>query len=251
MSGNIWYVSSTATGAGDAAAPRGKERIRPLATLAQAITNAAANDIIVCLASHAETLTATQAISTAGLTIIGEGSGSSRPNFTRNIAGNGQLFDITGAKVVLNNLYFPATVTTASTGAMVRTAGAGTEIINCYFNASTLDDGASVETITGASSVRIINTTFISTATLPSDQPGSAITITNALTDLEMDTVTISGGTSGWANPYAFVGTGAVTRLRGSQVHLLLDSDVILATGTTGYINLGNTSGSARVVWTA
>lgn len=247
-SGDIWYVGSAATGAADAAAPRGKERIRPLATLGQAITNSAANDVIVLLVSHAETLTATQTIGKAGLTIIGESSGTTRPTFTRNIAANGQLFDITAAGVTLQNLFFK-TATTANTGAMVRTNSAYTQLIDSYFECGTLDDGPQFETITGASQVRIKGTTFISTATAPSDQPDSAIKVTNAITDLELDTVTINGASSGWANPYALNIAGAVTRLRATQLSLLNDSDVTIVTGSVGYVQLGTTSGSARVVW--
>lgn len=250
-SGDIWYVSSTATGAADAVSPAGKDRIKPLLTLAQAVTNAANNDTIVLLANHTETLTSTQTISKTGLTIIGESLTTTRPKFTRNIAANGILFDITGAGVTLQNLYFPATATTASTGSKVRTAAVNTKILDCYFEASTLDTGAQFETITGASQVTVRNTTFISTATSPASQPESAIKITNAITDLSVDTVTISGGTSGWSNPYGFNGAGAITRLQALQLSLLLDTDVTLVTGTTGYIQLGSTSGSARVVWAA
>lgn len=250
-SGTTWYVSSTATGAADAASPAGRERIKPLLTLAQAITNASANDTICILANHTETLTSTQTISTNGLNIIGEGTGSNRPKFTRNIAANGVMWDVTGAGITIDNIYFPATATTASTGAKIKISNAVDRILNCYFEASTLDDGPQLETVTSAGQLTIYNTTFISTASGPSDQPDSAIKITNALTDLTLDTVVFSGGSSGWANPFAFNGAGAITRLRAINCDLLLDSDVTLATGTVGYWHTRNKSGSARVVWAA
>ena len=59
----------SATGS-DAASPAGKDRIKPLATLAQACTNAATGDIIVCLAGHAETLTSGQTFSTANILVL-------------------------------------------------------------------------------------------------------------------------------------------------------------------------------------
>jgi hypothetical protein len=248
-SGAVYFVSSTATGASDSAP--GTERIKPLLTLSQALTNATNGDTIVVLASHTETITSTLTISETGLTIVGEGSTTTRPQFTRNIAANGVLLDVTGAGTTLQNLYFPATATTASTGAKVKLSAANQSIRDCYFVASTLDDGPQIQTVTGASQITIADTTIISTATAPSDQPESAITITNAITDLFLDSVTLSGGTSGWANPYAFVGTGAITRFKALQLSLLLDSDVTLATTTSGTVNLGTTSGSARVVWAA
>ncbi len=248
-SGAVYFVSSTTTGASDSAP--GTDRIRPLLTLSQALTNATNNDTIVILANHTETLTSTLTISETGLTIVGEGSLTTRPQFTRNIAANGVMLDVTGAGTVLQNLYFPATATTANSGAKIKLSAARQQIRDCYFVASTLDDGPQLQTVTGASQIAITDTTFISTATAPSDQPESAITITNTLSDLFMEDVTISAGASGWANPYAFVGTGAITRLRALELNLLLGSTVTLATGTTGTLSLGTTSGSVRVVWAA
>ena len=246
QSGDTWYVH--ASSGSDAASPRGKERIRPLATLAQAYTNAAAGDIIVCLSGHTETLTASQTLGKAGLTVVGEGSGSSRPRFTRNA--DIVMFNITADGVTLNNLWFPVSGTT-STNARVKTASVNTKLIGCYFEHGTADDGPGFETVTGASQCLVKDTTFISTASSASDQPDSAIKVTNAITDLELDTVIFSGGSSGWANPYAFNGAGAITRLRALNVDLLLDSDVTLVTGTSGYWHTRNKTGSARVVWTA
>lgn len=245
-SGDIWYVSS-AIGV-DAASPRGKERIRPLATLAQAHTNAAAGDIIVCLSGHSETLTAAQTFSKAGIILLGEGTGSSRPKFTRN--GNVVLFDVTAAGVILWNIYFVASAS-ASANSRVRLAGAADYIYNCYFESGANDTGPATETVTGASDINIVDTTYISTATLLTAQPESAIKVTNALSTLELDNVTIDGGSTGWSNPYAFNGAAAITRIWAQNIDLLHDSDVTLATGTTGHWNTRNTSGSARVVWTA
>lgn len=245
-SGSIWYVSSSA--GTDAASPRGKERIRPLATLAQAITNAAANDIIVCMSGHTETLTAVQTIATAGLTILGEGTGNDRPRFTRNV--NDFLWDITGAGVTIDNIYFVAS-STATTSAKVRTAGATTIINNCYFQQGANDTGPALQFITGAGTARITSTTFISSATAVSAQPESAVKVTNALTTMDMDTVVFDGNTTGWSNVYAFSGDAAITRLRAVNIDLLNDSDMILATGTVGHVTIRNKTGSARVVWTA
>src|SRR5687767_7336230 len=126
QSGNTWYVDSV-TGS-DAASPRGRDRARPLATLAQALTNAAAGDVIVFFSGHTQTLTAITTLSLAGLKLLGEGSGSSRPQFIRDA--NDELFDITAAGVRLENLYFPGSTTTSALS-KVRTAGANTKIVNC------------------------------------------------------------------------------------------------------------------------
>ena len=252
ITGDIWYVSSV-TGS-DAGSPRGKERERPLATLAQAITNAAAGDIIVCLSGHSETLTGSQAISTAGLLILGEGSGSSRPQFTRN--GDVVMFNVSGAGVRIENLHFPAS-TTASANSRVKFSAANDQLVNCYFEHGANDTGPGLETVTGASQVEVRSTTFISTSTDVTAQPSHAIKVTNAITDLRIggdtdaDAVTIDGASSGWSNPYAINLAAAVTRLRAQKVDLLNGSDVILTTGSTGYFHVRNASGGSRIVWPA
>jgi hypothetical protein len=246
-SGNIYYVSS----ASGSNSNTGLERNKPLATLAQAYTNASANDTIVLMSGHTQSIVAVQTLAKAGLTIVGEGSGSSRPQFTRlNTGASFVLFDITAAGVTLSNLYFQDTSGAACTDSKVKSAAANTLIDGCYFEAGVYDTGPQVEYVTGASQARIRDTTFISVGT-SGTQPESAVKVTNALTDLELDTVVFDGGTIGWSNPYALNGAAAITRLRGINLSLLDDSDITLATGTTGYLHVLNKSGSARVVWTA
>lgn len=245
-SGDVWYVSSV-TGV-DASGTAGKDRVKPLATLAQAYTNAAAGDTIVCLENHAETLTSAQTLGKAGLVLLGEGAGSSRPRFTRNADIN--MFDVTAAGVVCWNIYFPASTTT-STKSRFRTAAVMTELRSCYFECGASDTGPAAESVTGASQFFIRDTSFVSTATAVASQPHSALKVTNALTDLELDTVTFDGGSTGWSNQFALNGAAAVTRLRGLSVDLLHDSDISLVTGTTGFLTVRYKSGSARTVWAA
>ncbi len=248
LSGSFWYVD--AAHGTDAASPRGKERIRPLATLAQACTNAAAGDIIVLLEGHAETLTSAQTFATAGIRVVSAGSGSARAHFTR--SGDINLFDVTAAGVEFNNIYFSASSGTISTKARVRMAGVNDRVVGCYFESgATYDTGPQLEFITGASQVAVESTFFVSTSTDVTLQPESAIKVTNAVTDMTLDTVVFDGGSSGWSNPYAFNGAAAVTRFRGYNIDLLHDSDGILATGSTYDVHIRNKSGSSRWVCTA
>jgi hypothetical protein len=258
-SGNVWYVKS-GTGV-DAAGNAGKERNKPLATLAQAHTNASAGDIIVFLASHSQTLTAVQVFDKAHLTILGEGSIAAGTGVTFARNANDEMFDVTAAGVQFVNLTLGPSATTSTTTALVRFAGAGGKLIGCYCRASTIDDGPILELITGAdhfsmskftrSDGTVAQPTFISTATTVADQPDNAIEITNAISHLTMDSVIIDGAASGWAQPFAVNGAAAVTGLKATNMELLNDSDVNLATGTTGYIHVVRTSGSSRVVWAA
>jgi hypothetical protein len=246
-SGQAWYVLST-TGV-DGASPAGLDRQKPLATLAQAVTNSAAGDVIVCLSTHVETLSSAQTIAKADLKLLGEGSGSNRPRFTR--AADINMFDVTAGGFVCWNIYFPETTTTASTKSRLRTAAAMTVVRDCYFECGVKDTGPAFETITGASQILVRDTSFVSTAGSLTTQPHSAIKVTNALTDLELEAVSLDGSTYGWSNQHAFNGAAAVTRLRGLNVDLLNNSDATFATGTTGYFAVRYATGSARVVWTA
>lgn len=244
-SGNVWYVGPSGS---DAGGSRGQDRLRPLATLAQAITNASAGDIIALLSSHTQTIGSSQTIGKAGLTIISEGTGSSRATFTRSF--DGVMFDITAAGVRLVNVYFNDSTLT-STAARVKSASTSTLVSGCYFESGANDTGPALEFVTGAGQGRIYDTTFISVATSVASQPESAVKVTNAMSDLDMELVRFDGGSTGWSNQFAFNGAAAITRLQALNIDMLNDSDATMATGTTGFWVVRNKSGSARVVWTA
>lgn len=244
MSGVTWYVSSS--NGSDAGGTRGQQRLRPLATLAQAYTNASAGDTIICLAGHAETLTAAQTLGKAGLHLYGEGSGSSVPQFTCN--GAIAMFDVTADGVWIENLKFPQSGTAPT--ARVRIASLGTQVVGCTFESGANDTAPALKYVTGAGKARVVNTTFTSTATSLSSQPSIGLEVANAMSDLELDTVVFSGGSYGWSD-FAFKGTAAITRLVGIDVDLLLDADLYVATGSVYRFHNRNASSSARLDFTA
>lgn len=243
--GDVWYVNS-ANGV-DAASPAGKQRTAPLATVAQAIANAANDgDDIVCLPGHTETLTSALAI-TKVVRIIGEGSGiGSMPKFIRNHGSNG-LITMASGSIELRNLYFPIGLLANSTVRVALGAGTGdSRVIGCYFECGATDTGAALD-LNSCLRARIEGCTFISTSTTTA--PHSAIKMATANNDVSILNCVLSGGTKGWSNQYALDATGgACTRLRIENLSLLLDSDVGLHASTVGSITLGTCSGSARVV---
>jgi hypothetical protein len=243
LNGNIWYVNST--GGSDAASPRGQDRARPLATLAQANTNAADGDIIVCLSGHTETLSG--AVALKGVTLVGEGQGSSRPRFAR--TGAVSVFTVATAGTRIDNIYFPATASGSVSTTRLSVGASECTVNNCYFEAGASDTGPALTLAAGASSASIFDTTFISTATSTAAQPASAISVTSAINDLTIDGLTLSGGTTGWSAVAAWITSAAITRLRATNVDLLLDSDVQFTSNTTGYLHVRYKSGSARVTW--
>jgi len=170
-SGNVWYVSSLI--GTDAVAPAGQNREKPLATLAQAVTNALDEDIIVFLQGHTQTLTAVQTLAKS-LTLIGEGTVSDKPavSFVMNAAAT-SLFNATTAGVEFRNLYFPQNLQ-ANASPKVAFTGTGTDglVRGCYFDCGPTDTGTAISI--GTARCRVENTTLISTATTRAAQPPMA-----------------------------------------------------------------------------
>ena len=238
-SGNYWYVGNATPGASDANA--GTERAKPLLTSAQANTNAAVGDTIVYLSNHNETIGTAVVWAHAGLSLVGEGTALSVPRFT--CTGTVAMFDITGAGLVLDNLYFAAS--TAVPTARIRIASAGCRLNALQFDCGASDTARALSLITGAGTVVVDNTRFTSVAA------GAAVglEVVNAVSDLSMNNVTFDGGSFGWTSS-ALLGTSAVTRLRAKRLYLLSGSNVLLPTGTTGTVNVIGATGDSVVNWT-
>lgn len=235
--GHIWYVSSLL--GTDAASPRGREREKPLATLGQAVTNAAAGDVIILLENHAETITV--AIAPGGakpLTIVSEGQGSSRGRLTCGAAI--AMITLSAPGSSLNDIYFPASVAAAPT-VRVDVTGAGVVCDNCYFECGAFDTNRTYRITAAAGSDQLTNATFVATAS----QPAIAIEL-NGAAGLFLEEVTVDGGSFGFSDFAIKNTTAAATGIYANQMHQLNNADVQLINGWTGVWNPGNTSGSAR-----
>lgn len=244
-SGNIWYVSSLI--GTDAASPAGQNREKPLATIAQAVTNSAADDIIVCLQGHTEALTAAQSLAKS-LTIIGEGTTGGKPgvSFLNNSAA-ANLFVISGTNCELRNLYFPENTQT-NAGVKVTVSGSTARIVGCYFEQGAKDTGEGIRV--GADGLRIDNTTVISTGVLRSAQPLAAIKAAAVtIASMEFTGLVVSAGTVGFSN-YSAIDLSAstgLTKFKALGVSLLLGADMDLPAGWTGWVNCQLTTGGSRV----
>lgn len=239
FSGDVWWLD-TVNGT-DAAAPAGKDRETPLKTLLQAYTNAAAGDIIVIESGSYESIAVSQALAKAGLTIIGLGSGSSRPRYTA--ASTIDMFSVTAAGTRIYNLYFPASTAVATS--RIKTAAAETEINGCYFEHGASDTATGILVATSGNNCRLINNTHAVTAS----RPGIGVSVTGAVTDLYAKNLTFNGGTYGWTD-YSFkLSTAAPTRVLIDGLTLTNRSDFgITVTGASYKIFGVNTSGTGRVV---
>lgn len=248
MSGNIWYVSSV--NGVNAATPAGQNREKPLATLAQALTNAADNDVIVILGDHNETITSNIDI-TKRVLIVGEGSAAGVPTAKLTCGFSGVMLTLHTAGIELSNLKFPACAV-ASTFARLTTSQTDCALTGCYFECGALDDAETLN-LNGADRFTLRDCTFISVATSLSAQAFCAIRTDNALADLTVDGLVLSGGTVGFSNTTGCsawdTAASVITRLNAKNVSLLLGADMALNASSTGRLNVQLATGGSRVRW--
>lgn len=242
LSGVYWYLGNATAGHSDA--NDGRERTAPLSTLAQAHTNASAGDTIVVLANHAETIGTLVTFSKANLNLVGEGTGSSRPRFTNGVAAaTNPMFKITAGQVLMDNLYFPGSSVSARERIYVL-GGTGTSILrNLEFECSA-NDAQQTLVYAGTGPDYFYNLRF--TATGASAGPAINAAGTGPLFG---DVLYLDGGSFGWTTTGAV--TGAVTmNFRLTRVYQYNGSNIIIATGNTGTIQVEGSSGDSRVDWT-
>lgn len=250
-SGNVWYVHIT-TGV-DAPSPAGRQREKPLATLAQAHTNAAAGDIIVCLDGHQEILVAPQALNKAGITIVGEGSSGGRPTVAFRInSAAANLFNVSVAGVKLRNLLFPPNLQ-SNVGARIILSSVNSsafEMQGCYMQCGNTDVVAGLSITTGANGMRLQRCTFVSVATGFGSSVAPAVELVNAVTDMDIFDSVFDGGAVGFNDSIALsLSAAAVTRLRMEGCSFVRGADYSVNAGTTGYINPQVATGGVRGVW--
>lgn len=250
ISGNVWYVHAT-TGT-DAASPSGQDRSKPLATIAQAVTNAADHDIIVLLDGHTQTITAVQSLAKKLMIVGGGQSSDGKPTVKLTLnAAAASLFTASVTDVMLANIWFNANAQT-NASPKVHVTGGGFRMEGCYFECGATDTGAAlrVDVAASAGGVRVVNTTFVSTATVTSAQPESAIKSVSTADRLEFEGLVLDNGTVGFSNFYAMdLSAGAVTRIVAKQISLLRGADVKMHASSVGVINPSTTSGGPRVEW--
>lgn len=173
----------------------GTNRNEAKATLASAQTAASANngDVIFLESGHTESLGASLAISKAGLTIVGLGSGSSKPNFTVTAAVDG--LDVTGARVRIVGLRFPVG-TTATNTSRINIGAAGVVIEDCDFLCGA-EDLESITIPDAGDDCEINGCTF----TVSADGPDAGIEVEAAgVLGLKVISCTFDGGSDDFDN---------------------------------------------------
>ena len=135
--GDIFFVDSGSTSTGGDTTGHGKSPDEPFLTLDYAVGRCTANqgDTIYVCQGHAENLAADSAVDVdvAGLSIIGLGTGSTRPTFTATaVAGD---FKLAAAGTYIENILFLGGID-ATTG-IVEVSAADCQIIDCEYRDST------------------------------------------------------------------------------------------------------------------
>ena len=234
---NVIWVNS----AGGSNANAGTEPELPLATLAQAVTNATAGACIAIAATHAETVASTITVNKSGLTFVGFGVGNARPTLTP-ASGATVVFNLTTANnVTFQNIYFKAAVATSGAAGRIASANTGTKILNCQFDCGANDQEAVILT---ADHARLDSCTF----TAVGSRPTRALGMANNNTNVEVNNCTFDGASFGWAGNA--VTCNGVTNMILRNITLAGNSD-INGTGTVSYQLYGiQCSGASRVTLT-
>jgi len=243
-SGAIWYIGGS--GGTDAASPAGQNREKPLATLAQALTNAASGDIIVLLSGASLTLTAAHSLT--GHVLVGEGALTGLPTATIGFDASGELRLTAQASSVFGIKFTERTG--ASSTARITISAAQCVVRGCTMECGPSDTGPGILLSGALTGVRLETTVFTSTATLVGSQPAVAVQSSAAQTDLRLNGLTFDAGTVGFSNYYALdLSTGAHVRLRAEGISLLRGADVTINASAIGYFNPELTTGGSRIVW--
>lgn len=245
LDGSVWYsgaIQWVDTIDGDNANAGNKPEL-PVADLATAVTNSAANGMIIIGEGSSELLSSAQTINVAGLSIFGCGTGSSRPRYT--CTGAVSMWDITAAGVWVEGFYFPAS-TAAATNRVGFTAANGT-VRDCYFECGANDTNRALRIHTGANSCYVKGCSFVVTAS----RPAVGLEVSAAVTDTIVDGLTFDGGSFGFSD-YAFKVSAAATRVRNLGCTFTNMSDLGHTVTATTYQTFGlNMGGTGDVLYTA
>lgn len=141
-SGQIFYVNnSSVLAAGGIGGSNGNDGTyqRPFSTITYAITKCTASrgDIIYVMPGYTETISAASglAISKAGVSVIGLGTGSLRP--TLSLSATGSTVAMSAANTTLHNFIFSSTIDDCVVG--IITSATNVTVSNCRFEQSAAD----------------------------------------------------------------------------------------------------------------
>jgi hypothetical protein len=214
----------------------------PVKTLAQAVTNSAANGVIVIGAGSSESLGSSQALSLAGLSVFGCGTGSSRPRYT--CTGTVDMWSVGAAGVWIENIYFPASTAVATS--RIKANNDSLVVKDCYFECGANDTNRALS-FSGGNSCRADGCSFVVTAS----RPAVGLEVINSVTDTTIVDCVFDGGSYGWTS-YALKVSNSATRVRIINPTMTNRSDIgFTITGSSYQLYGVETGGTSNVLLTA
>lgn len=246
--GDVWYVHyGTGT---DAASPRGKDDKKPLKTTTQAITNAAAGDVIVLLDGHEEPIGTGSVSLNKNLTLVGAGTSSSGLPTAKYIFDDADSsVVVTGAIVQIHNVRFGAAQAASATVRIVSTAATLFRMVDCYIECGQYDDTVTMTADTGM--VWLSGVTIVSTATSATALPYVGLDIGDSAqpSSLWMDDCTFDDGDYGFSEETPFIVYDAVSAFI-ENLELANGADLFIGQASTlCYVNAQTVSGSGKIVF--
>lgn len=228
----------------------GRDRYRPLKTLAKAVQTATANDVIVLLDGHDEVLTAGIPVDKAGLVIAGCGQTVGVPNVRLRLDNAvGAMLSVTATCVQLRNIHFLPNVQ-LNPAPKIAVTSSGFLMDGCHVELSEMDY-VGLQLGAGSDFATIRDSTFLSVATaavapLPTAQPFAGVINFNTHSGLTLDGLVVDDGAYGFANYYSLdLSASPATNLRADRLSLLRGASAKLGTAT-GYI-LPTVSGGGAI----
>ena len=246
-SGQIFFVSSTGnreTGGRASDANAGRDPSVPMATIDAAVARCKANsgDMIVVMPGHAETVGASDiTLDVAGVSVVGLGTGASRPTITFSATGSTIAMSAASCSVsnILISLDSAASATTVTDAFTI--SGASCTVEDCEITPHATSQFTNfLSSTTGATSLTLRNNRFVG---LMSGASGTSGLVLVGCTDLNMVGNTIMG----------YFSTGAVTQTTTALRVTISNNTVVntqayaidLADATTGVCAYNNLAGSA------
>jgi hypothetical protein len=239
----VVYVHSV-TGADDSAVGRGYDTLRPYATLAYALLAAPGSDmaIYVLLDGHSEVIEDELVVDDPRV-IVGAGSANGMPTAKLRMEGSTTRLRLNADGCQLRNVWVEETQD-GPLAAPVEFYGDHCAVRGCRFTLS--GHMSRAINVSGVDGFVVENTQFVNTATEIDERPYRALNITGS-DNVRLRSVVFDGGTVGFAEN-AFNSDTAMF-LQAESVSLLRGADASIALDSTGWFQVTQATGSARVEW--
>lgn len=235
----------------------GLDPLRPLATVGQAITNAADDDLIVLMDGLTANFAGNLVIAKKLIFAAGGLSGGA-PTVKWGLTAGGISVQATVADIEFRNITFTAPAVSNSAPRVI-VSGADCLFRGCRFEMNGNDAGSAVIRLdTGADRCRFEQCTFVVTSTSVAARPPAAIYRNGTgITRVDLIDCILDGGTTGFDTAGGISRVGAAvdfgtgvgaTKWRIQNLTLLRGPDVVSTSVAIGHIQIQSNTGGSKVL---